>query len=163
MCDEEDDDAMRRTEREITDRAEIEAILRREPVLHLGLVDGGKAYVVPVNFGYAENCVYVHAALDGRKIEAMKRNPEVSFSVVADAALVPGPDDLACKWTAKYRSVLGEGRATFIEDGAAKKKALDVIMSKFAPGPFTYAENALARTAVIRIEIVRMTGKKAGY
>lgn len=154
---------MRRTEREIADRTEIEAILRREPVLHLGLVDGGKAYVVPVNFGYAENCLYVHSAAEGRKIDVLKRNADVSFSVVTDAAVVPGPDNLACKWTAKYRSVLGEGRAVFITEHAAKVKALDIIMSKFAPGPYTFAENALARTAVIRIEIVRMTGKKAGY
>ena len=44
--------AMRRSDKEITEFAEKLKVLDRCDVIRLGMVDDGKAYVVPVNFGY---------------------------------------------------------------------------------------------------------------
>lgn len=42
---------MRRTDREVAGETEIKAILDRAKVLHLGMVDGGRPYVVPLHYG----------------------------------------------------------------------------------------------------------------
>ena len=59
---------MRRKDREITDRAEIEAILNEAMVCRIGLADDGEPYVVPVSFGYEDGSVYIHSAPEGKKI-----------------------------------------------------------------------------------------------
>jgi len=152
---------MRRTEREIRDEAIIEEILRRATVAYLGLCDRGETYVVPMNFGYAAGCLYAHSAESGRKIEMLKRNPRVAFTVVQDQVVVPG--EIACRWSSRYRSVMGVGTASFVEDPAERRRALDCLLGKFTPGPYRYDEAALARTAVIRIAIESRTGKESGY
>ena len=43
---------MRRRDREVTELNEIIHILDSGKVLHLGLVDQGKPYIVPMNYGY---------------------------------------------------------------------------------------------------------------
>ena len=152
---------MRKSEQEITDRGEVEAILRRARVVHVGMVDDGRPYVVPMNFGYADGCLILHSAPEGRKIDVLRRNPDVCFEVTVDAAVVPG--DAPCRYGAKYRSVIGYGTATFIEDPGEKARALDALMGKFASGPFEYSPKAVSRAAIIRVEIQSMTGKQAGY
>ena len=58
---------MRRRDREVTELNEIIHILDSGKVLHLGLVDQGKPYIVPMNYGYAfedgKLVFYVHSAL----------------------------------------------------------------------------------------------------
>lgn len=51
---------MRRKDREITDRAAIEAILRRATVCRIGLVGKDGPYVVPMSFGYDAGRLYLH-------------------------------------------------------------------------------------------------------
>jgi uncharacterized protein len=53
---------MRRKDREITDRTEIEAILNEARVCRIGLAEGGDPYIVPLCFGYEEGSVYLHSA-----------------------------------------------------------------------------------------------------
>lgn len=152
---------MRRQDREIRDAAEIEAILARATVVHVAMVEMGQPYVVPMNFGFADGCLYLHCAREGRKVRALRANPAVCFNVFADDALLPGAPPFGCSFTSRYRSVTGEGRAEFIEDAAAKRKALDIILAHYAPGPFEYADKAVAATCVIRVAVATLTGKKA--
>ena len=152
---------MRRSEREITDRAEIDAILRAAPIVHVAMVDGGEPYVVPLNFGYEDGRLFCHSAGAGRKIETLRMSPRVCFEVVLDDAVTVAPE--SCRSSARYRSVIGFGTVRFIEDRAEKIQALDAMMRKFAAGPFTYDEDQLARTTVFEIAIASVTGKKAGY
>ena len=48
---------MRRKEKEITDRAEMEAILRRGEICRLAMANDNTPYVVALNYGYADNCL----------------------------------------------------------------------------------------------------------
>ena len=68
--------AMRRKEREITDRAEIETILASTNVMHLALADGDEPFLVPVFFAYDGASMCFHSASAGTKIEILKRNPK---------------------------------------------------------------------------------------
>lgn len=152
---------MRRHEREITDKRELEAVLAKATVVHLAMTDGARPYVVPMNFGFAGGCLYVHCAKEGRKVDILRRNPHVCFNVFTDDAVIPGHGPTACSFTSRYRSVTGSGRVEFIDDDEGRRKALDVILAHYAAGPFQYDDAALARTCVLRIDVESMTGKKA--
>ena len=72
---------MRKAQREITDPAEIRAIMTEAQVCRLGMCDGPEPYVVPMNYGLGEGCLYLHCAFEGRKIEILKVNPRVCFEM----------------------------------------------------------------------------------
>ena len=152
---------MRRAEREIKDRSVVEEILRGATVCRLAVCDGNVPYIVPLNFGYEDGRLYFHSAPEGRKIEAIKANPNVCFEVDVDQELVPG--ELPCEWTVRYRSVIGFGQARILEEVAEKGRALDVILSHYAQGPFVYPEGAIDEVAVVEVEIESLTGKQSGY
>ncbi|MCK4392110.1 pyridoxamine 5'-phosphate oxidase family protein, partial [Candidatus Bipolaricaulota bacterium] len=81
---------MRRRDKEITDQAQIKDILDRASVCRIALCDNNVPYIVPVNFGYAGDCLYIHCASEGRKVDILRRNPKVCFEVDIDHALVAG-------------------------------------------------------------------------
>jgi nitroimidazol reductase NimA-like FMN-containing flavoprotein (pyridoxamine 5'-phosphate oxidase superfamily) len=63
---------MRRQDKEITDPKKIEAVLKKAQVIHIAMLDGDRPYIVPLNFGYAENAIYFHCAREGKKIDLIK-------------------------------------------------------------------------------------------
>jgi nitroimidazol reductase NimA-like FMN-containing flavoprotein (pyridoxamine 5'-phosphate oxidase superfamily) len=58
---------MRRTDKEIINRREIDTVLSKATVCRIGLVDNNVAYIVPLNFDYKNNCLYFHSASLGKK------------------------------------------------------------------------------------------------
>jgi len=148
---------MRRADREITDRAVLDAILRRHQVLYLALQDDGAPYVIPMTYGYDGECLYFHCAAEGRKIDLMRAHPQVAFAVEAEYTVKPG--DVACGWGFDYASLVGEGEAEIVEDLDEKKHGLDVLMSHFTPEPQTYQDGGIEGTTVIRVRITSLTGK----
>ena len=110
---------MRRKEKEISDKAEIEIIILKSEVCRLGLSDDGVAYIVPLCFGYQDNCLYFHSAGEGKKIDILKRNKQVCFEFEADTRVTTGKT--ACAWGMQYRSVIGYGEASFIRDAKEKR------------------------------------------
>jgi len=148
---------MRKADREITDIRDIEAVLRSQRVCRLGMISDGRAYVVPVNYGYESGALYFHSARKGKKIEALAQNPEVCFEVDADVSVVAG--ELPCQYTTQYRSVIGFGRAVFLEDAGDKLHGLRVIMRAHGGPGEGFVPEIVEVTAVVRIEIESMTGK----
>ena len=72
-------------------------------------------------------------------------------------------NDEACDFEAKHRTVIGVGKAVFVENEAEKIKALDLIVAHFTEKTFEYPKTNLDRTAVIRIDIGSVKGKKHGF
>ena len=152
---------MRKKEKEITDPAEIEQIIKQAKVCRLGLVDGSEPYVVPVCFGYENNAFYFHCAPEGRKLELIRNNNQVCVEIDTDVEITGA--EKPCGWSTRYRSVIGVGRAHILEDEADKIRGLTVLMRQFE-GKGTAVEFEKAdRTAVVRIDIENITGKKSGY
>jgi nitroimidazol reductase NimA-like FMN-containing flavoprotein (pyridoxamine 5'-phosphate oxidase superfamily) len=154
---------VRRAEKEISDPAEVMALLKRASVLHLAMVDWeGWPYVIPVCFGVSGDKIFAHGAREGKKIEAIDSNHRVCFSAVLDAGIRPG--DAACGWTMAFRSVVGFGDAMVLTGPEEMRPALDAIMAHYGGnGPWEYPDAALEKTAVIQIQILSMTGKTGGY
>jgi nitroimidazol reductase NimA-like FMN-containing flavoprotein (pyridoxamine 5'-phosphate oxidase superfamily) len=120
---------MRRNDRKIKDRAFIDGIIRRCQVCHLAMCGDGQPYIVPLNFGYDGRFLYFHAALEGRKIDIIKKNNRVGFEFYILHEIVKA--EQACKWGAKYESVIGSGTAEIIDDLDVKKEALEWIMRQY--------------------------------
>jgi hypothetical protein len=151
---------MRRKDREIKSKEEMEAIIRRSPVCRLGMADENGPYVVPLSFGYHDGALFFHSAKSGRKLDMIKKDNRVCFEVDAVNDIVKG--DMACDWGMKFESVIGFGRAFIVEGAESRKTALDIIMAHYSQGPFQYSEKKLELTAVIKVEIESMTGKRKG-
>lgn len=150
---------MRRKEKQITDQSEMVAILHRAEVCRLAMVDEGRPYIIPLNFGYSNGSLYFHSAWKGRKIDVLKQNPQVCFECDLDVKIVIGKK--ACEWGAEYKSVIGFGRARFITESEAKKKALNIIMDHYAGRSFDFSDGDVDKVAVIHVEIEEMTGKRS--
>ena len=152
---------MRKKEREITDPGEIESIIRKAQVCRVAFVDRNEPYIVPVCFGYEKGALYVHGALAGRKIDVLKKNNRVCFEMDADVEIRSA--EKACKFSLKYRSVIGTGKARFLDKDEEKARALNVIMRHYSDRDFTFSKPDLDSVLVWKIEIDSLSGKKAGY
>ncbi len=150
---------MRRKDREITDIALTEDIIRNSMVCRLGMSRDNQPYVVPLCFAYSDKTLYFHSAGEGLKLEILQQNPNVCVEFDIDQEVIQG--DKPCKWSMQYRSVIGFGKASFVEDLEEKRKGLDAIMKHYSGRSFEYVESAIESTCIIKVEIESMTGKNS--
>ena len=150
---------MRKKEREITDDSAIESIIKKSLVCRLALFDGTTPYIVPLSFGYQDNALYFHGPQKGKKIDIIKKNPKVCFEFDTDTEIIKGED--SCRWSMRYKSVIGFGKAVLLEDTEEKRKALTIIMGHYSDGTFEFDDAILRKTLVIKVEIESMTGKQS--
>jgi uncharacterized protein len=154
---------MRRKDREITDRAEMEAILAGAPVCRLGMADGTDPYIVPLCFAYVagDNAIYFHSAREGKKISMLAKNPRCCVEV--DICEGPIPDTSPCTWEFRYKSVICTGMASVLTSPEEKNRALNHIIRHYGDTDHQFTEKELERVCVVKIGIGEMTGKKHGY
>ncbi|MFA4936465.1 MAG: pyridoxamine 5'-phosphate oxidase family protein [Candidatus Methanoperedens sp.] len=152
---------MRRKDKEIKDKKEIESIISRSDVCRIALSENNSPYIVPVCFGYKDKCLYFHSAADGRKIDIIKKNNRVCFEFDIHEGLIKSKNP--CDWDMKYYSVIGYGKAFFIEDFEEKIKALNIITEHYSGNSFEFQGNSIDNVTVIKVEIENITGKKSGY
>ena len=151
---------MRRAEKEITNRRELETILSKATICRLGLLDQNIPYIVPLNFGYKNNCLYFHSAPEGKKIDLIRKKNNVSFEVDIDHGITN--TGIPCNWSLTYKSIIGQGKARLLEDSAQKQEALNIIIDHYAPGTtYEFTEKNLRKVLIIKIDITHMTGKKS--
>lgn len=122
---------MRRKDRELTGRENIEEILKACKVCRLAMISDGKPYVIPLNFGYIwdENglTIYFHTGIKGKKIDALSVDPHVCFEMDIDEGLMSG-GDTACRYSFAFSSIVGEGCVEFAHNNDEKRLGFDVIM-----------------------------------
>ena len=152
---------MRRMERQLEFQQILE-ILKDASFGDLAVLDHGRPAVVPLSFGFQQEekrlAFFFHSAPEGRKIEALRANPAVSFSVVsrADVVLV----EPACRSTMHYASVIADGEISELTAPAEKAAALDAIMNHYgASGHFDYPAPMLERTAILKLTASSVSGK----
>ena len=151
------------TKREIkiTEPEEIARILNTAKVLHMGLAVDNEPYVVPMNYGYVledgKLTLYLHSAVKGRKLDMIRSNPKVSFSIDCDR--MPFEGRVACQYGMVYSSVMGKGTATIVEDVEEKKQAMSILMKTQTGKDFTFEDRLVSIVAVIRIDVTEYTAK----
>ncbi len=149
---------MRRHKHGVFEWTQVEEMLRRGTVCHLAVNDNGYPYVVPMNYGYADGCLYLHSALEGKRIDCLERDSRASFSVVLHSGLRTGPK--ACDFTTRYESVLGRGRVDILRDPESIRSGLDALMAAYPACDLDYQEEYMGRIYVLRLRIEEMTGKR---
>ncbi len=124
-------------------------ILHEGRLGRLGCVADGGPYVIPVNYLFDEESIYIHS-LPGRKIEALRTNPRACLQV----------DQIKDEF--QWRSAIAYGRYEEIADPAEREQALQKLLVCFPH--FTPVESAMAqaegvpRTVIFRIRIDEITG-----
>lgn len=150
---------MRRFKQELS-AAEAREILEKGSYGVLACAgDDGYPYAVPVNYVLDGQNIYFHCAMEGHKIDALRRCEKVSFCVVGRDQVVP--EEL----TTYFVSAIAFGRARFVEDAEEKHAALMRLGLKYEPGMEDHVrehvDGSFARTALVAIEIEHLSGKEA--
>ena len=152
---------MTRRERQIADEEQIRQILDRAKVLHLGLAVDNEPYVVPMNYGYTEEngklVLYLHSAVQGRKLDMIRANPKVFFEM--DCDLTPFEGTVPCQYGFAYSSIMGRGNARIVEDVEEKLRAMSILMKTQTQKNFSFTERLVSIVAVIRIDVQEYTAK----
>ena len=151
---------MRRHDKEIRSRREIDAIIRRADVCRLALARDNEPYLVPVSFGYDGAVLFFHTAPKGRKLEFIEANNRVCFEFETNVALVRDEDD-ACAWTFSFESVIGYGTVTELVAPEDKNHGLNQIMRRYSGREWDIPAHRTATTRVWRIDIESVTGKRS--
>lgn len=154
----------RRKDRAVTDLKQIIRIIDQAKILHLGLVDSGFPYIVPLHYGYEYDSnrdmfiFYMHGAKTGRKIELLRNNSNVCVELETDVEL-DSAGDIPCEYGSFYSSVIGQGCASIVDGIEEKKRALNLLMENQTGRTFEFTEKMVAAVAVIKIEIKEYTAK----
>ncbi len=148
---------MYKKERQVSpDQAEEMLLATTEGTLSMH-GDDGYPYAIPVNYVYLDGAVYIHTADRGYKIDALKENQKVCFSVIAESVVAPE------LFTTKYKSIVATGDVEFIENQEEKQHVMEAFVSRFSPGleegGMKFINAALHRTAILKIHIREMKGK----
>ena len=89
--------------------------------------DDDYPYAVPISYVYDGEKFYFHCARSGHKLDAICRNPKVSFCVIDKDEIVPE------EYTAYFRSVIVFGKIRILEDDVEKRSAIEKLALKYAP------------------------------
>lgn len=143
---------MRRKDREILGRENIEPILQACKVCRVAMIADGAPYVIPLNFGYMWDetglTLYFHSGLKGKKIDALRADPRVCFEIDMQDGLT-GEGDLACRYSYAFSSIVGYGAVQFAQTNEEKRRGFDIIMKhQTGRDGWTYSDSHLAVTEV---------------
>lgn len=118
--------------------------------------DDGYPYGVPVSFVYLDDQIIFHCATEGHKMDAILRNPKVSFCVVEQDLIVPQ------EFNTLYRSAIAFGKAR-VMTGEEKREYIEAIAKRYAPDfdseAKAYIESDWNCFHVVVIDVEHITGK----
>ena len=153
---------MRRKDREIIDKKIIEEIIFKSQIIRLGFIDEQEVYIVPLNYGVRFNeqiTFYFHSASVGRKIDCIKKNPYVGFEVDTNFKINEG--EIACEYSARFQSVIGNGKIEFIEEYHEKEEALNIIMEHYTESSsWKYNKDMIERVCVFKLVVEKCSCKE---
>ncbi len=151
----------------IKSKTKIIKFLNEEDTGRISSVDEhGFPQIIPMNFVFLNDSVYMHSHIRGEKIENIKRNSKVGFEVDRNLEFLPSyfsdPEDASLADTL-YISVVIKGEALLVENNEEKVLALNGLMKKYQPEgrykPMDKDMDVLDATAVIKIIPKEMNGK----
>lgn len=153
---------MRRKDREVTDPVKIREIITNCDCCRLGLCDGERAYIVPLNFGFTERdgryTLYFHSAPEGRKLDLLRQSGWAAFEMDTGHELIEGANGGSC--SARYQCVMGGGPVTLLKDREEKKAGLAALMlHDTGTDQWEFDDALVDRTCVIRLEAEELTCK----
>jgi RimJ/RimL family protein N-acetyltransferase/nitroimidazol reductase NimA-like FMN-containing flavoprotein (pyridoxamine 5'-phosphate oxidase superfamily) len=125
------------------------------------MIDNGLPYVLPFNYGYDDNLIYIHCARTGKKLDLIRKNPTVCFEIEQKADIVKNKK--ACKWTTTYRSIVGYGKIEIVADFSQKQRGLEIIMAhNGAPDSIDLDPKEVDSVLILKLKIDSLSAKQSG-
>ncbi len=119
----------------------------------------GRPHGVPLSYVVRDGAIYFHCATKGEKLDNLRNEPRVCFTVVGPQRAVYNGD-----FTVAYTSVVADGRAAVVQDEEEAAAALTALTEKYFPDMGArireVVEATLAHTCVVRIDIENVSGKQ---
>jgi hypothetical protein len=149
---------MRRNKQQLSEPETIRILQEGTNGILSVIGDDGFPYGVPLSYVYHEGKIYFHCAKEGHKLDAIKKNNKVSFTVVGQDEVV------AKKLTSCYQSVIAFGTARILENSDEKLTSHILLSNKYSSQYPDAIEKEIKRSLkqmlMIEIKIEYMTGKE---
>ena len=152
---------------EIKSKEKIKEFLDKEHVGRIATIDqNGYPQVIPMNFVFLNDAIYMHSHTKGEKLENVTRNDKVGFEVDRELEFLPSyfedPKDASLADTL-YISVVIKGKGKIVNDRQEKTNALNGLMKKYQPEgryePISSDMHVLDEVAIIKVIPDSMHGK----
>ena len=150
---------MRRNDREMNQEFAF-YVIDKAPFATISMVrPDGSAYGIPISVVREDDHFY--SAMEGEKLESILHQNEICISAVSRCRPVPD------KFTLEYESAVVWGKAYLVSEKEERIHGLSLICQRFAKQNMDHFQDAidrsLGRTAVIRVDITKVTGKRKKY
>ena len=152
---------------EIKSKEKIIEFLSSQQTGRISSIDeNGYPQIIPMNFVYISDVIYVHSHVRGEKLDNIRRNQKVGFEVDKNLEFLPSyfsdPTDASLADTL-YISVVIKGNASIVSDKEEKTTALNGLMKKYQPEggyePIKPEMDVLDEVVVIKIVPKSLRGK----
>ena len=141
----------------------IEALIRTCPLCYVGMADEhGVPYVLPMNFGYEDEIIYLHSAQEGRSISILENNPQVCITFCTDPRLVWQDEEVACSYRMRAESVICHGKVAFEEEYDQKVEALNIIMRQYSDREFSYSTPSVKNVKIWKVALENVSAREFG-
>ena len=121
--------------------------------------DNDYPYALPISFVYSDGCIYFHSAVEGHKIDAIRRDERCSFCVIDADDVQPAT------FTTHFKSVIAFGRIQIIEDDDERLRVLRLLGQRYSPNDHKGLQHEIdtlfSRVAMLCLRIEHITGKEA--
>jgi len=152
---------------EIKSKKKVIEFLSSQQTGRISSIDeNGFPQIIPMNFVFINDAVYMHSHIRGEKLDNIRRNQKVGFEVDKSLEFLPSyfsdPTDASLADTL-YISVVMKGNASIVLDKEEKTIALNGLMEKYQPEggyePIKPDMDVLKGVEVIKIVPESLTGK----
>jgi len=152
---------------EIKSKEKIKEFLNQEHTGHIASLDkNGYPQIIPMNFVYLDDAIYMHSHTKGEKLENIRQNQKVGFEVDRELEFLPSyfedPEDASLADTL-YISVVIKGIGKIIDDRSEKTRALNGLIKKYQPEggyePIKPDMDVLDEVAIIKVTPETIRGK----
>ncbi len=152
---------------EIKSKEKIKEFLNQEHTGHISSIDkNGYPQIIPMNFVYLDDAIYMHSHTKGEKLENIRQNQKVGFEVDRELEFLPSyfedPKDASLADTL-YISVVIKGIGQIIDDRSEKTRALNGLIKKYQPEggyePIRPDMQVLDEVAIIKVTPESIRGK----
>ena len=145
--------------KQLLPKGDVEDILKRCITGTLACIgDDDYPYSVPINFVYNGEKIYFHSAKAGHKIDAIKNNSKVSFSVIDEEKII------SAEYTTYFRSVIAFGKARIVE-GEEFLEAFRLLVEKYSSDQSEEDKKKIVtgctHALIIAVDVEHLTGKQA--
>ena len=152
---------------EIKSKEKIIEFLSSQQTGRISSIDeNGYPQIIPMNFVFINDAVYMHSHIRGEKLDNIRRNQKVGFEVDKSLEFLPSyfsdPTDASLADTL-YISVVIKGNGSIVSDKEEKTTALNGLIKKYQPEggyePIKPEMEVLKEVEVIKIVPESLKGK----